>query len=224
MAIATRAGVKLLMQIPSATTTHDSLIDSLLDAADTAVKRWCGRNLEAAAGIVEYPTAYSTNTFRLRETPLTVSGLTSIYYDLSANYGRGSGDFASGTLLVDGTDYALRIDQTDGTTSKSGLVERLGGVWEGRRARRPGYLTVLPEARTGHIKVTYNCTGAYGSAPEVILAANMVVVRMMNAGRTGGRLQSESYAGYSYSMAQVTPGLITDEIALLLVPYQYKSA
>lgn len=224
MAITTSTSVKLLAGW-SDVTTYDSRISDLISRVTTFLEKWLGRVIEQVS-VVEHPVAYGTQTFRLRNTPVTFSGLTSIYYDTSANFGRGASDFAAATLLTEGTDYVLEVDQADGVTSLGGSVRRINNVWASRIVRDRGRLSAYTEPRRGHIKVTY--TGGWSTVPgDISLAANMLIIRAIQMGPQGVALLSESYAGYSWSAGSAqSPGnmLMTPEIITLLMPYKRLSA
>lgn len=220
MALTTRTSVKLLAGWASVT-TYDDRIDDLITKVGAFIVKWLDRIVEAEVGVVEYPVAYGTGTFRLRNTPVTFTNLTSIYYDVGANFGRGSGDFSSTTLLTEGTDYVLRVDQNDGVTSLCGIVERINGTWAGRLTRERGHLAASTEPRRGHIKVTLS--PGWSTVPaDIALAANLLIIRVIQMGPRGYVLMNESYAGYSYGLNPPKSGdmLLTPEILDLLLPYK----
>lgn len=219
MALTTRDSVKTLAGW--STTTYDARIDALLSRVTTYINKWLGYTVEQTTGIVEFPEANSNDLIRLRAPPVTFTGLTSIYYDPAARFGRGANDFAATTLLTEGTDYVLRVDQPDGVTSLCGLVQRINGVWPGRYSRSAGRLSRALEPHRGHIKVTYD--GGWATVPgDIALAANLLIIRTIMMGPKGQALISESYAGYSWSAMSPPTGnsLMTNEIIGLLLPYQ----
>jgi hypothetical protein len=152
-----------------------------------------------ARKLTEYYGGYGTPELVLRERP--VQSITSIYEDGDGNWGRTAGAFASDTLLVDGTDYAL--DLKNSAVSLSGIVERLNGVWPNVTGRGAGLLGAEPLPGRGNIKVTY--IAGYGEPPDdVVLAVHNMIAEVRITGPMGGALTSESYEGYSYTRASAS--------------------
>ena len=132
----------------------------------------------AVAGLTEYLNGTNTNEILLSETPIVVSDLAAVYFDQTGAWGQGPSAFASTTALVAGTDYALKVDQRDGVTSKSGILTRLNGVWPGIGARTPGRLAIPIEQGRGNLKIVYN--GGYRAVPaQIANEANKMIAKLM---------------------------------------------
>lgn len=229
MALTTTATVKTLLGITG--TAEDSKLDLLVNYADAAIKRYLGRDIESTS----YPGAatngrgdggyYSGNGSRwlvLRQRPVTT--LTSIYLDATGRWGQNpDGSFASATLLVAGTDYALDYDGYLGSAaaSHSGLVQRIGGVWPQSHWYAAGRLLADPQPAQGNIKVAY--TAGFSSVPaDIAQAAALLVAFWRNIEPRGQALQSESLGAYSYSLASAGEGGagLPKDVRRLLAPYR----
>jgi hypothetical protein len=170
----------------------------LLTAAETAVRRICGRQFTYAT-YTEYLDGNGIQAVALRETPVT--SITSVNLDTSGFYGQGASAFGSTTLLTSGTDYALRMDGQTGL-SDSGLLYRLTRVWPATM----NYISYNLQPRItpvqgpclGCIKVVY--LGGYSLVPEDLKQAIFQIVQdRKQAIPQGATLSSEGFEGYSWS-------------------------
>lgn len=139
----------------------------------------------------------------LRELP--VQSVASVYLDNAAYFGDVAGAFGSSTLLTAGTDYTLKRDGSGPEASKSGLLVRIGGVWDALRTGAPGMLGVAESPGVGNVKVTYLAGYKYLPA-RFQAAANQLVTIMRKGSQQGGPIQSETFDYYSYSLSSATPG------------------
>lgn len=170
----------------------------LLTAAETAVRRICGRQFTYGT-YTEYLDGNGLQAVALRETPVT--SITSVNLDTSGFYGQGASAFGSTTLLTSGTDYALRMDGRTGL-SDSGLLYRLTRVWPATM----NYISYNLQPRItpvqgpclGCIKVVY--LGGYSLVPEDLKQAIFQIVQdRKQAIPQGATLASEGFEGYSWS-------------------------
>ena len=152
-------------------------------------------DLQQRAGLLLGTQGLLSDNFRDRA---TVASITNVWVDQDGAWGQGDDAFASDTLLVAGTDYALRIDGPFGSTS--GKLVRLGGrPWPGV-IQRPGHRLVanLAEGR-GNIKVTY--VGGYATIPaDLVMLANQLV-GLVAKRLDGQQIQSERLDEHSYTLA-----------------------
>lgn len=165
-----------------------------------------------ARKLTQYYKGTGTPELVLRERP--VQSIASIYEDNTGYYGQGSGAFASATLLTEGSDYALDLEND--ALSLSGIVVRLGGVWANVTARGAGLLGAEPLPGRGNIKVTY--TAGYDEVPaDITLAIHQMVAEVRVTGPVGGGLTSEHLDYYSYSRASASEQalMLTSAKALL---------
>lgn len=181
----------------------------------------------ATAGQTEYLDGNNQMQIRVREVPIKVSELTAVYVDPTGYYGQGSGAFAAATLQTAGTDYFLRVDQPDGVTSRSGIIERVSGVWSGTVVRDGGRLSSSPSFGRGNIKVTHTAGYAPGAVPpEISNQANMMIARMIKIGAAGILASSESFEDRSISidLGPYHSMLFTTEAVGALLPYRRLTA
>lgn len=143
--------------------------------------------------------------FRLNQRP--VLSITSLYEDLSAAYGEATDAFAASTLLTAGTHYNLVRDaQAYAEKSRSGWVAKMGGVWTRPVMGTEGLLVGSAGSSNGSIKVTY--TAGYVTIPaDIAMAVCALVAEARRTVPSGGAMQSESFYGYSYSLADATASL-----------------
>lgn len=196
------AQIKSFLNIPGSDTTQDSQLSGLQVAAESIIQSRLKRNLEPAS-YTEYHAGNSQRTIALRNRP--VISITSIHEDFNGFSGTKDNSFGPDTLLLPGHHYALDVD-TGTTTSKSGLVIRIGGVWmEIGRVYFPGKLAAEIGPTYGNLKITY--TAGYEVIPQDIQYAVCLLISVMK--RTlpfGGNVASEKIGDYEYKMFDPTSG------------------
>lgn len=212
MALTTQASVKLHLGITG--TTEDTYLDMLIEQVDQLIKSYVGQTIERQT-VTEYHAGNNTPLLVTRQRP--VASLTSVRVDAYGAYGQASDPFPAATLQTAGIDYALRIDRPDGT-SRSGIVQRLNGVWPAVFRRQSGLLTPAIEPGQGNIKIVY--VAGYLQVPKDLeLAANTLIGSIRHNRRHGaGQMTSESYQGYSYSL-QLSESLL-DPVKHILANYK----
>lgn len=204
MALTDRASVKLHLNIPSSNTNEDSRLDQFIVQVDKCLKNLLQRDIEQAS-YTEFYTGAGTKYLVLRQRP--VVSIANLWVDPAGYFGESATPFQSNTLLTQGVDYALALDE--GSQSRSGLVVRIGTFWpEIDLLRRPGILAIEGGPAFGNIKVQY--TAGYGTVPaDLQLLANQIVAQVRNSAKRGGLpVASESLADYSYSLAQQATGAV----------------
>jgi hypothetical protein len=171
----------------------------LLTAAESAVKRICGRQFVRQT-VTEFLDGNGLQAISLRETP--IQSITSVYLDTSGYYGQGTNSpFGSTTLLTAGADYFLKIDNNLGT-SDCGLLYRTGKVWPSSmnyvQYNNIPRLTGINGPAFGAIKVVYS--GGFSCVPEDIKQAVFGIVQdRKGAIPQGVSLAGEGFEGYSWS-------------------------
>jgi len=171
----------------------------LLTAAESAVKRICGRQFVRQT-VTEFLDGNGLQAISLRETP--VQSITSVYLDTSGYYGQGTNSpFGSTTLLTSGADYFLKIDNNLGT-SDCGLLYRTTRVWPANnnyvQYNLTPRITPVNGPCFGCIKVVYQ--GGYSLLPEDLKQAVFGIVQdRKGAIPQGVSLAGEGFEGYSWS-------------------------
>ncbi len=191
-------------------TSQDALLTQLLAGVDRAIRSYTGRRLERATR-TEYYSGTNKPELLLREYPVWDDGELEIRLDVTGYFGKRAGGFATDSILVSGTDYALQLDGPDGFEGEdelggaAGIVVRLGmGNNIGDAFRRysvvMGYIATAWPLGQGNIKVRY--TAGYESIPDDLsLAACQMAATVYRTRQYGGlRLGSESLGKYSYSL------------------------
>lgn len=172
----------------------------LLTAAESAVKRICGRQFVRQT-VTEFLDGNGLQAVSLRETP--VQSITSVYLDTSGYYGQGTNSpFGSTTLLTAGADYFLKIDNNLGT-SDCGLLFRTTRVWPANnnyvQYNLTPRITPVNGPCFGCIKVVYS--GGYSLIPEDLKMAVYQIVQDRKASiAQGEKFSSENFEGYGYSL------------------------
>lgn len=140
----------------------------------------------------------------IRNKPITA--VSAVYLDYSGRWGQNpDGSFATATLLVAGTDYAIPYDGClPGTSTPCcyvGAIDRIGTYWPGRVAYVPGMLTGQWANGQGNIKIAYTAGYPANAVPAPIRGGicSLAAWIRRNA-KVGGNISSESLGAYSYSL------------------------
>ena len=194
MGLISRATVKTLWGISD--TSQDAVIDILIDQCSARIVTYVGHIIEAA-DVTEYYRGTGTPDLVLRNWP--VNSIASVFEDMAAAYGQASGAFAADTELEQGVDYALAKDGIGGA-AKSGMLRRLGNVWQKPDVYRPGLIHPIPVDTPGTIKVVYNA--GYATVPhDIQQACLMLMACVKRIMKIGAPLSSEGWEDYNYAVA-----------------------
>lgn len=210
MILADLVELKTLLDIPNGDTSQDAKLMYLVAMASNVIEEYLGRqNQLFKKSRTEYYNGTNTQKLLLRSRPTFTTPTIQVWADNSGDWGSGTDPFSSSTELVYGTDFALQIDQDDGT-SRSGILVRLNTVWNRPTVRQTGYLFPFVYEGQGNIKVTY--TGGYtiDSLPDGFrLATNILVMRLRALMPFGWQITSESYEERSISLNVPTEDLFS---------------
>lgn len=205
-----------LKQFMRVTNTADDDNNQIyLDLAFGSVIEYLGRDIaqttypaaaEGGRGDAGYYRGNGRRRLVLRQTPVTA--VSAVYFDPSGRWGQNpDGSFATATLLVAGTDYAIPWDGCLPNSSTqccyTGFLERISGVWSASFGFVPGMLTAQVVPGQGDIKVAYTAGYPATAVPTPIRGAICSLaawIRKMS--KNGAYLNSESLGAYSYSLAQ----------------------
>lgn len=196
---------------------QDTRLQLLLNAAIAAVRAYCQQHFEQAS-YTEYHSGNGTRKLALRQLPVTA--ITGVWLDPTGFYDVPATSFTSATQLTEGTDFVLDRG-VDGSTSKSGLLLRIGADWPRTQGvRLYGRLAVEQHPAFGNVKVTY--TAGYATVPgDIQLATCLVAQQMLRASQRGGPLGSERLGDYAYTLASAA--LLAQDMGnarTLLAPYK----
>lgn len=214
--------IKTQLGINPADTSEDALLTILMNQYSTLTEKYCKRVFSQNT----YTEVYSGNGLTelvLQQRPVwppTSPGAQLVVYENEdAYWGSQQPPWPSTALLTYGTDYALEIDQPDGS-SKCGILYRITGVWEVQLAYFYGVLSPFVNVGTGNIQVTY--TAGYPSVPLHIQGAlSLQIMAVRNTKNYGRLLNTESYSdgasNQSYSVyGELGLGVLTPEVLSIL--------
>jgi len=191
MALTTVSKLKTFLKVTDF--TNDEYYQVLLDSASSHIENYCKRKFAKATGIEEYLTTNSSRILTLKRTP--VWEVTSVKLDYNGRYGQ-NGGFGSDTLLVEGENYYLDIDSSEGL-SYSGRLFKADGIWlERSPGNIRGHLYNPNIPAYGNVLVVY--TGGYDPIPDDLQNATIqlasVSAQLLNgAPRTSERLGNGEY-------------------------------
>lgn len=215
--------VKALLDIDQDDTTDDVKLNLLIEMASQWIEEFLGRvgYLEKKSR-TEYYAGTGKQTILLKARPVFPTPTIEVYVDESGFFGSVSGSFDTTTsAFVYGTDFALQLDQEDGT-SRSGLLVRINNVWPRPSARVMGLLSPFVAQSFGNVKVVYTAGYTTDSLPAALrYAAAVLVARMQSVLPLGVITQSEAYEERSISVVAEQKDYFLALIKPIL--YQYRN-
>lgn len=260
MALAAIADLYTVLGIATPTPLQTAQATLYVGAADAAVKSYLQRG-RAKAAFANWPELCSdveildgTGTPSLVLTYTPVISLQTINWDTTAFGGSGPNAWAPNTLLINGVDYFLGVDDGQQVAS-GGIVVRIGGPGSGGSAGDYGWFPgggaggwgggpyvggyggggTLAGGRSrpcwplvsGSIRAAYTC--GYATIPaDLSMATLEYAAYLYRNARYGGNqeLQSESLGIYTYNLAQVNLNNMPalGSIRQMLSPYRLTRA
>lgn len=213
----TLAGVKQYLLMPAGYTREDARLTTWITQVSAAVELYLGRTI-ASYAYTEFYDGQGTDQLILKQRPVTA--ITNIWENPFGYWGDpnlvnpASVFQTPQDLLVEGTDYALRRDQPDGS-SLSGIVYKINDVWDKFIQRAPGILSATYQIGYGSIMIQY--TAGYLTIPtDLTLALDMCVAYLRNWAVYGRPLSSESYEERSVTYEKLGKfGILAPAIWLL---------
>ena len=127
-----------------------------------------------------------------------------------------------------GTDYALDIDQEDGT-SRSGILwalggggGRLGGLWPRQALRQAGLLSpFMEQPMSGMVQITYTGGFTVDNLPASFrVAGNLLVARLAYIFPIGFEFSGDAYEEKAVSFVQERRGYLLSLISPILFDYR----
>lgn len=164
----------------------------------------------------EYYNGTGTQKLLLRSRPVYTSPTILVRLDESAYYGSATDSFDAETALTYGEDFALELDQEDGT-SRSGILVRIGDVWPKASVRQRGFLSPFVGEGFGVVRVTYTAGYTVDTLPAIFrLACNLLVAKMRYLIPPGMEIGSESYEERSVSYVNQNRNILMSLVKPLL--------
>ena len=194
--------LKTLMDIPLAHTAEDAKLLFLLRMASDWIAELLDRPDLSIKTRTEYYDGTGTKNLLLRCRPVHTSPEPQAFEDLGGYWATASGAFAASTTqLTWGTDFTLRLDPGENGVSRSGILVRIGGVWDRPQARQQGLLSPFITEGNGNVKVVYLAGYTFDSLPSTFrLALAFLVTRLRYVFPLGVELNSDSYEERSISV------------------------
>ena len=191
--------LKSILDIDVGDTSEDKKLNFLLEQASSWIEELLGKQLMYRSR-TEYYAGTGTQQLLLRARPAYPTGML-VYADYGGLWGSASGAFGSETALTYGEDYALDLDDDEGTKSRSGILIRATGYWPLPFARTRGVLSPFRGKSYGNVKVVYNAGYLVDDLPaQLRLACNTLVARLLAFFPLGMEVGSESYEERSVSL------------------------
>lgn len=184
--------VKALLEIDPANKAEDKKLGFLIAMASSWIEEYVGRDLELRSR-TEYLHGTGTQKLQLKYRPVYLTPR--VWVDDGGYYGSASGAFTDAeSELTYGTDFAIRLDEENTGTSRSGLLIRINDYWPRFLANQRGLLSPFVTEGLGNIKVSYSGGYTQDTLPANIrFAANILVARMRFLFPVGMEVTAESY-------------------------------
>lgn len=210
--------VKSLLGIPLSNNCDDKLLGFLIEMASNWIQEWLGRDMEYKQR-TEYYNGTNTIKLILRSRPVFTTGL-EVKVDDRGFFGTPTDSF-SDDALVYGTNYALNIDQDDGT-SRSGILIRIDRLWYKSYYAGRGLLSPWMGPSPGSIKVTYNAGFTVDTIPAAVrLAATTLVANIKYMLPLGLDLNSDQYGQKSIGINNdMKNSLLRQVTKAMLLPFK----
>jgi hypothetical protein len=217
--------LKTYLTIPLSDTLEDSLLNQLITSVSALITESCNRQFflstNAANPITSYLSATGGQWIVLPVWP--VQSITSIFEDYYGYYGQNPNGFQPDTQLTAGQDYALRVDQPDGS-SRSAMVLKIASTWQTQYNSQLGMLSWYNVGGLGNIMVNY--VAGFPTVPsDLQLACCRCIAMARLSGPYGNKLKNGSFEGdwsYALEAANATAffGLLGDDVAPVLARYR----
>lgn len=193
--------LKKILEIPDTDTSEDVKLNFLIEQASIWIEEYLNRPLFYRER-TEFYRGTGRRKLLLRARPVYTTPPIRLFLDGGGAYGSTTDAFDPGTTeKIYGEDFALQIDQPDGT-SRSGILLRLNGYWPTPGVRSQGMLSPYLGESLGTIKVIYTAGYTIDKLPAKLrLACNTLVARLRHFFPLGLELNSESYEERSISWA-----------------------
>jgi len=192
--------LKSILEIDPGNKVEDKKLLFLIEMASDWIEEYTNRKFFWKSR-TEYYDGTGTQELRLRARPVYTTPTIAVRVDEGGYFGSVTNSFGTNTALTYGDDFALRLDQEDGTSSRSGILVRIDDIWPRPRIRQRGLLSPSIGRGYGTIKVTYTAGYSVDTLPATIrLACNLLVARLRVILPLGAESTSEGYEDRSISI------------------------
>lgn len=213
--------VKIFLEIDPEDTEEDILLGFLIEHASQWIEEILNRPGMDKKSRTEFYFGTGNQRLLLRSRPVFTTPTIRVFLDEGGNFGATSGSFdATDTALIYGTDFALVIDQENGT-SRSGILYRINDLWPRPSVRQRGLLSPFLGVGFGTIKVIYTAGYEVDNLPSGLrLAANLLVQRLRYIMPLGMELASDSFEERNISAVTSEKDKLLAVVKPLLFPYR----
>jgi hypothetical protein len=211
-------GVKTYLLIAQGYTLEDARLTRWISQVSALIEKYLGRTI-AQHSYTEFYDGQGTENLIVNQYPIV--SVQNLWYNQGGFWGDpnlvnpNSVFQTPQDLLVQGTDYALRRDQPDGS-SASGIIYKINDVWTKFIQRSPGLLSPTLQIGYGNINLQY--TAGYNQIPaDLTLALDIVIAYLRSWAQYGRPLSSESYEerAVSYEKLHGPFGILNPVISIL---------
>ncbi len=185
--------VKVWLDIDPNNSAEDKKLLFYIELASEWIEEILDRPGLFYASRTEYYQGTGTPKLLLKSRPVYTTPAIAVSVDEGGFYGSVTGSFGSETALTYGENFALKIDQANGT-SRSGILIRLNDIWNRPSKRQRGLLAPFVGEDFGSIKVTYTAGYTTDDLPAQLKAAAILLVTNLRQLLPFGQpIQAESY-------------------------------
>lgn len=216
--------LKAVLDIHPLNSTEDKKLNWFIEWSTGWLENVIGRDVTFKQRTQFYGGS-ATQKLLLRNRPvfpnIGQSDVIQVFLDESGNFGSTSGSFDAGTTaLTYGQDFALEIDQDDGT-SRSAILYRLGNLWPRPSVRQRGLLSPFLGPSIGNIKVVYTAGYTADTLPaQLRLACNLLVARLRYLFPLGMEIGSEGYEERSIGLVAERDDYLLSMVKPMVLQYR----
>jgi len=186
--------LKSQLEIDQRDTSEDGRLLLLAELASELIEKHLQRPLVKKER-TEFRDGTNTRRLVMKARPIYTTPKIRVFWDNDGYYGEESNAFASNTELTYGDDFVCQVDDDEEQgRGKSGILLRIGRVWEKPHLRSRGYVSPFRGPGFGNHKVIYTAGYGVDNLPVTIrMACNFLVARIRYLMPNMLELGSDSY-------------------------------
>lgn len=213
--------IKKILEIENGDTSEDAKLNFFIEYASQWIEEVLDRPGMSWKSRTEYYKGTGTQKLLLKSRPVFTTPTIQVFIDEAGYYGAPADSFSTTPpTLVYGEDFALQIDQEDGS-SRSGILLRMNNLWPKPTVRQTGLLSPFIGEGFGTIKVIYTAGYTVDMLPAGIrLACNLLVSRLRYIFPLGIELNSEGYEERSIGIVTSEKEKLLTLVKPLILPYK----